>query len=662
MLLKSLKVKNFRQFVGEQQIEFATDSNKNVTIIMGENGSGKTSLAQAFTWCLYANTDFADKMLLCKVTSQKMLPGEDASVRVAITLIHNDTEYVVIREQRYFKDNKGILKSNNTVFKMAYKNVDGQQEFVRNLETEIRMKEILPEELSRYFFFDGERIDNMGKEIRGGKKSTEFADAVKNLLGLSAFNAALDHLNGRYKKNTVIRSYESSYDEHSDNKMSRYTKEIDEYREKIENIDKRLEEIESQLAQTKDVRDDLNDRIRKNADSEKMARERDRLLAKRKSLTTEKADKISLLLRSFNNNAPSFFSKKLMKDAVESLSKADKLDRGIPDIHARTIKYLIERKVCLCGHPIEFGSEEYNELNKLLEYIPPQAIGNLISQFVRDCEVREKNNETFFEEFSDKFKFIREFDENYFKIEEDIRLIEQNLTGMEKIGNLKAKLTRYEKEARSLKSENDSLNIKKGGYETSMKRTETLRNELALNDSNNKKIETYKAYAQYMYDVLQEQYTAEEARIRMKLESTVNEIFKNIYNGGFSLSIDEKYNIQIMVDNYEGYTEDIETSTAQSISVIFAFIAGVIKMARESRNPENEMLISEPYPLVMDAPLSAFDKRRIKTVCEVLPGVAEQVIIFIKDTDGELAEKYMSDKVGKRYNFEKHSEFETYLI
>ena len=117
-----------------------------------------------------------------------------------------------------------------------------------------------------------------------------------------------------------------------------------------------------------------------------------------------------------------------------------------------------------------------------------------------------------------------------------------------------------------------------------------------------------------------------------------------------------------MVDNYEGYTEDIETSTAQSISVIFAFIAGVIKMARESRNPENEMLISEPYPLVMDAPLSAFDKRRIKTVCEVLPGVAEQVIIFIKDTDGELAEKYMSDKVGKRYNFEKHSEFETYLI
>ena len=85
-------------------------------------------------------------------------------------------------------------------------------------------------------------------------------------------------------------------------------------------------------------------------------------------------------------------------------------------------------------------------------------------------------------------------------------------------------------------------------------------------------------------------------------------------------------------------------------------------MARQSNDPENEMLVSEPYPLVMDAPLSSFDKTRIKTVCDVLPQVAEQVIIFIKDTDGEIAEEYMSNKVGKSYTFDKKNEFETYLI
>lgn len=53
-------------------------------------------------------------------------------------------------------------------------------------------------------------------------------------------------------------------------------------------------------------------------------------------------------------------------------------------------------------------------------------------------------------------------------------------------------------------------------------------------------------------------------------------------------------------------------------------------MARENKNTTSEelrMLESEPYPLVMDAPLSAFDKKRIASVCKALPDVAEQVII-----------------------------------
>ena len=88
-------------------------------------------------------------------------------------------------------------------------------------------------------------------------------------------------------------------------------------------------------------------------------------------------------------------------------------------------------------------------------------------------------------------------------------------------------------------------------------------------------------------------------------------------------------------------------------------------MARENRNASDDdakLLSSEPYPLVMDAPLSALDKRRIKTVCEALPETAEQVIIFIKDTDGELAEDYMGNRIGSRHQFDKKNEVETHLV
>ena len=88
-------------------------------------------------------------------------------------------------------------------------------------------------------------------------------------------------------------------------------------------------------------------------------------------------------------------------------------------------------------------------------------------------------------------------------------------------------------------------------------------------------------------------------------------------------------------------------------------------MARENRTATDEnakLLSSEPYPLVMDAPLSAFDKRRIQTVCNALPEVAEQVVIFIKDTYGDLAEEHMGDRIGSRHRFEKQNEFVTQLV
>lgn len=659
MLLKSLKLKDFRQFKGEQTISFSTDPVRNVTVIMGENGSGKTTLAQAFTWCLYGDTDFDDKSMLCKATAQEMLPGTEVTVRVELTLQHNGREYLCIREQLYAKDNSGAIKRfNQTTFKIAYKNTDGQREYVPDAETELRMKEILPKELSKYFFFDGERIGNMSKEIRKGK-SAEFAQAVRSLLGLSAFQSALDHLGGR---NSVIKMYNESYDTKSDSKMAQYSREIEEYEKQLQAIEERLAAIDSEEAIANDKKSELEEEIRQNRESETLARQRDDIVRKMRELVAQKASSEDSLLKVFNNNAHSYFAKKMMSVALGELAAADKIDTGIPHIHAQTIEYLIKRKKCICGADIQFGNDAYKELNALLEFIPPQSIGTSIGQFVRECELRCKGADTLFEDISAKYGFIREFDNTYSGYQNELNIIREKLEKMKNVGELQARLSTYERALRNLVNERRELDRKQAVLERDRDRRVTERQELSLKDENNRKIEVYKAYAQYMYDTLRALYKEKETETRQQLEQTVNEIFRSIYNGGFSLGIDEKYNIQIIVNDFEGINEGVETSTAQSISVIFAFIAGVIKMARQSQSPENEMLVSEPYPLVMDAPLSAFDKTRIRTVCDALPNVAEQVIIFIKDTDGELAETYMGEKVGGRFEFDKKNEFETYLV
>ncbi len=62
---------------------------------------------------------------------------------------------------------------------------------------------------------------------------------------------------------------------------------------------------------------------------------------------------------------------------------------------------------------------------------------------------------------------------------------------------------------------------------------------------------------------------------------------------------------------------------------------------------------AEGYPLVMDAPLSNFDKTRIEQICTSIPSIAKQVVFFIKDTDGEVAQEHMASKIGKNYIIKK---------
>lgn len=659
MLLKSLKLENFRQFYGKQEVTFTTDTNKNVTVIMGENGSGKTSFAQAFTWCLYGDTDFQDKSILNKVVANNMLPEDKSKVKVDLDLIHNSTEYTITREQTYRKDLRGRIKYNNTILNISYKK-NGQREFLQQYETDARIKEILPRELSKYFFFDGERIGNMSKEIRKGK-SKEFGQAVRGLLGLNAFIAALDHLNPRSKYG-VIGSYNNGYDLSSDIKVASYTKEIESIQDKLNAIDERLEELSNEIQLAQEKCEDLKLKIQKNPDGEILQKRKDELQIRIKKMIKAKESATASMTKRFNTNASSYFAKSMIRDVLEKLSKADKLDKSIPDIDARTIEYLIKRKECLCGSKIEIGNDAYMKLNEILKFIPPKSIGNTIGHFVNESEIRAKTSSNLYDDISEQYSLIREHETDIDEKTNKVKDIEESLIGRVNVSALQSELMRYENVIKQRLKERDDFNQQKGSMETKRDRLVTERSELTLRDEKNRKIEAYKAYAQYMYDELTRVYKENEDVVRKKLQDNINMIFKNIYEGGLSLTIDEKYNIQVLVDDFYGYNTDVETSTAQSISVIFAFISGIIKMARESNNSETKMLESEAYPLVMDAPLSSFDKRRIKSVCDALPAIAEQVIIFIKDTDGELAEKNMGDKVGKRYIFEKKNEFQTYLM
>ena len=316
MLLQSIKLENFRQFRNES-IDFADGSDgKNVTIIIGENGTGKTTFAQAFFWCLYGETEFSDKSMLNKLVATEMRPGQEKKVQVTLKLRHGEVDYTLIREQIYRKDNANRIKADNTVFDIATKDSSGNTTYVKKSQCESEVKSILPKELSRYFFFDGERIEKMSKDISTGKKATDFADAVKGLLGLNAMYSAIQHFNPRIRS-SVISSYEASYNSQSNAKIKEYTDTIERCKTEIAAIDARIEELDSEIESARARKTEKSEEIKQYAEGEELQDKKEKLLKKIAVAERSKSTIYKMISKDFNGSLSSFFSISLVERALQ---------------------------------------------------------------------------------------------------------------------------------------------------------------------------------------------------------------------------------------------------------------------------------------------------------------------------------------------------------
>lgn len=666
MQLESIKLENFRQFQNEY-IQFAKgDDGKNVTIIIGENGTGKTTFAQSFFWCLYGETDFSDKVLLNKSVAQNMLPDDKEDVRVTLVLRHGDVEYELIRKQTYSKDYRNNIKSDYSTLDIKRKRADGNTEFVKKTQCESEVQSILPKELSRYFFFDGERIENMSKAISSGKKSDDFANAVQGLLGLNGYLSAINHLNPR-SSYSVIGSYEKSFNAKSNSKIDEYTQKIIRYKSRLNEIDARLEELESDIASATSTKEELMSEIKQYSEGAKMQNEREKILARIEDANRSKAEACKAACKIFNSSLDSFFSISLIKRALDVLSERDFAGKDIPFMHQKTIEYILNQKVCICGTHLDEGSIAYNKVKELMDFLPPKSLSTTISDFKKHAQrsVGSNGDGDLKENISGQLAIISKLNDDIDDMNDELQKIDAILDGKDagaKVNEINRKIKECDDTIRRSHAERDKLNRDRGGFEKDLERADTERSSLALVDEQNRKIQVYLTYARRIYEDISNHYKASEKEIREKVKDTINDIFRQIFNGDLELEVDEKYHITVHVLNHDG---NLETSSAQSIAVIFAFITGIMKLAREYRNAtdaDDKLLSSEPYPLVMDAPLSAFDKKRIRTVCETLPQIAEQVVIFIKDTDGDLAEEYMGAKIGCKHSFRQIDAFHTELI
>lgn len=165
MILQKMKIENFRQFHGVQEIDFATEAQRNVTLIHGFNGAGKTAFLNAFIWCLYESSspDFEEAKHLENEQAFMDLPdGGALQVRVALTFEDKGRKLLVDRTMRVSRAGDAPARSEAEVKLVETRNgepfkVDGSKSAIQD-----RINRVLSEKLREFFFFNGERVEWLG--------------------------------------------------------------------------------------------------------------------------------------------------------------------------------------------------------------------------------------------------------------------------------------------------------------------------------------------------------------------------------------------------------------------------------------------------------------------------------------------------------------------
>ena len=659
MLIKSLKMQNFRQFKGNTAVDFSCDPNQNVTIILGDNTFGKTTLLQAFNWCFYETVMFDNNpdFLLNLEVANGMTNGDTETVSVEICVIHNSVEYVISRSQQYICANNKVSGAKKSQVKVSYKQPDGQTESVRALEVQNVIENILPKDLSTYFFFDTERVRSISTR-------KDVSDAVKGLLGLSIMDSAIKHIGTKGNKKTVLGKLYGAMDTDGDKRARDALDMIQSSEAKREAIKDQLETCASQIKQYEARKGQLDDILRDNQTTSTLQKKKEDL---ERRISTERSSLESttgLFFKEFSKGSLQMFAQPLLGRASDFLAATKIDDKGIRDLTAPTILELIKRGRCICGAEICEGNDAYRHLIEELNYVPPESIGNTVRHYREKLSSFSKNADHIYDSLTSRYQEIYRSKARIQEWEDELADISIQIRGKENMKQYETELLDVKKRLRELSDKKERLIRDDATLKNDIERYKKVYDSLVAVSDKNKETMLFIQYAEEILDWLSSTYKEKEAFIREALETKVNQIFEQMYHGHRRVSIDQRYQVTLLTT-----IEDKEVAAGESEGSnrvkSFAFIAGLVALAKEkliaTAGEEGFNLSSEPYPLVMDAPFSNADETHTANISKVLPEIAEQVIMFVMQKDWRYAEPVMASRVGKQYTLKKHSETYTVL-
>ena len=257
MTIKEIELYNFRIYKGPNPIDLTSKDEKNIFVVSGRNGFGKTTFLMSLVWCLYGRQmqdvdDIYKKEIEDQGGYSKYIANslnrlakteEDYNFHVSITFTNVNIPEVPCKEI-VVKRSYNVKTSINDEVEVL---IDGYpSELAKEVGQEIFIREfIMPIEIAKFFFFDAEKIVSLA-EVNTPEQKRKLSKAYSEVLGIKKYEDLRGELENLQLK---LRQESASAGEKG---------QLKQLQLEVENCEDKIKENENRIVELKEKRSEKN--------------------------------------------------------------------------------------------------------------------------------------------------------------------------------------------------------------------------------------------------------------------------------------------------------------------------------------------------------------------------------------------------------------------
>lgn len=685
MIIKEIEFNNFRIYKGKNRICLTPEDGKNIIVVSGNNGFGKTTFLMALVWCLYGKQMEKVDELYKREISEKGGYGryignslnyqaeKEGETRFSVSITFSDvvipdTACTEITITRSYDNATGVDEELDIL-------IDGRSNdlFVGSKEEKLKEEEIfirdyiLPIEIAKFFFFDAEKIVSFA-QINTPEQRHELSRAYSQVLGIQKYDDLkneLERIQDDYRKDSAKPQDRVAFN----NLLSSIKNDENEIRDIDESISRNGEDI--MIAQH-----DSNEL------QEKLVREGDLMSLDKLNELREKAEGLRTALQSYEtqlkelyNLIPFALAGNLVSEVKHQLEeeaayKKNKLQQAdVKDQTENILNDLEQAKKSFNQH-IDIRIRDFYEnqirtlvkkyfyhdvdLNRFEHFSLLHDFSEMEINSFKDLVFKIKNSKSLFDKLNNEYSKSKA---ELFSIEKKIREAEKHAEN-DYVQELRRKKERIDERIMQLMNDNADKRSRKhrlfDQIVANKKQKDSLSKKIEVANKN-KKVDTVAGKLIYTIQKFLisfkeqkknalEQKLMEKLRLYLHKDNLVKNVIVDITGNGDDVDIN-------LYDFDNRKIDKGNLSMGERQMFASALLGALVE--------ETEI----EFPVFIDSPMQKFDASHTRNVLtKFYPKVSKQVVLFpllMKEmTENEY--EMISPLVGKAYlieNSDKGSSF-----